>query len=101
MTDIQSHGRFGGTLTLEMQAARYIRFSASAGFLWSPPFVLTQADACNPNVEQSTSDPRRVGTCRGGIINPHHRPVIDMPGNRFRIEGMLQIDLMFQITAMF
>ena len=107
LTDVQSHGRFGGTLTLEMQAARYIRFAAGAGFLWSPPYVLTQADACNPNVDAFDSggaalvDLRRVGTCRGGIINPHHRPAIDMPGNRFRVEGTWQIDLSFSITAMF
>lgn len=101
MTDVQSHGRFGGTLYIEMQAARYIRFTAGAGFLWSPPYVLTQADACNPNVDQVGADPRRVGTCRGGIINPHHRPVLDMPGNRFRVEGVWQIDLSFMITAMF
>lgn len=107
LTDVQSHGRFGGTLFLEMQAARYIRFTAGAGFFYSPPYVITQADACNPNVDAYDSagnplvDPRRIGTCRGGIINPHHRPVIDMPGNRFRVERNWQIDLSFTITAMF
>lgn len=104
LTDVQSHGRFGGLVTLEMQAARYIRFAAAVGWVWSPPYVLTQADACNPNVStgaDSDVDLRRVGTCRGGIINPHHRPVIDMPGNRFRVAGTWQIDLSFTITAMF
>ncbi len=102
LTDVQSHGRFGGTIALEMQAARYIRFGASAGFLVSPPYGLTIADACNPNVSQTTvSDPRLIGTCRGGIINPAHRPVIDLPGDRFRIQGWTQVDINVWVTAMF
>jgi len=102
LTDVQSHGRFGGTLGVEMRAARYIRFGASAGFLYSPPYALTISDACNPNVTQmSVSDPRLVGTCRGGIINPAHRPVIDLPGDRFRMNGMTQIDINVWVTAMF
>ncbi len=102
LTDVQSHGRFGGTIALEMQAARYIRFGASAGFLYSPPYGLTISDACNPNVSQTAvSDSRLVGTCRGGIINPAHRPVIDLPGDRFRIQGWTQIDINVWVTAMF
>lgn len=102
LTDVQSHGRFGGTFSIEMQAARYVRFGASAGFLYSPPYGLTISDACNPNVSQTTvSDPRLVGTCRGGIINPAHRPVIDLPGDRFRINGAYQVDINVWVTAMF
>jgi len=102
LTDVQSHGRFGGTLGLEMRAARQIRFGASAGFLYSPPYALTISDACNPNVSQSAiADDRLAGSCRGGIINPAHRPVIDLPGDRFRITGMTQIDINVWVTAMF
>jgi hypothetical protein len=102
MTDVQSHGRFGGTFSLEMRAARYIRFGASVGFLYSPPYALTISDACNPNVSQMTvTDTRLIGTCRGGIINPAHRPVIDLPGDRFRINGLTQVDINVWVTAMF
>ncbi len=102
LTDVQSHGRFGGTLSLEMQAARYIRFGASVGFLYSPPYALTISDACNPNVSQSAvGDTRLIGSCRGGIINPAHRPVIDLPGDRFRITGWTQVDINVWVTAMF
>jgi hypothetical protein len=102
MTDVQSHGRFGGTLGLEMRAARYIRFGASAGFLYSPPYALTISDACNPNVSQmAVADDRLVGTCRSGIINPAPRPAIDLPGDRFRITGMTQVDINVWVTAMF
>jgi hypothetical protein len=102
LTDVQSHGRFGGTLGLEMRAARYIRFGASVGFLYSPPYALTIATACNPNISQtSVADPRVIGQCTGGIINPAHRSVIDMPGDRFRITGWTQIDINVWVTAMF
>jgi hypothetical protein len=102
LTDTQSHGRFGGTLTLEMQAARYVRFSLATGFLYAMPYVITQADACNPNVSQdSVSDQRLVGTCRGGIINPAHRPAIDLPGQRFRVNGTTQVDITISVTAQF
>lgn len=102
LTDVQSHGRFGGTISLEMQAARYIRFGASFTYLYSPPYALTISDACNPNVSQTTvTDTRLIGTCRGGIINPAHRPVIDLPGDRFRVQGMQNIDINVWVTAMF
>jgi len=104
LTDTQSHGRFGGQLTLEMVAARYIRFSVLAGFMYSPAYVITQADACNPNVTPVDpplgEDPRR-GTCASGIINPHHRPVIDLPGTRFRMAEQWQVDLGINVTATF
>lgn len=104
LTDTQSHGRFGGQLTLEMVAARYIRFSVLAGFMYSPAYVITQADACNPNVTPVDTpggeDPRR-GTCASGIINPHHRPVLDLPGVRFRMAEQWQVDLGINVTATF
>jgi hypothetical protein len=104
LTDTQSRGRFGGQLTLEMVAARYIRFSVLAGFMYSPAYVITQADACNPNVTPvdppGGEDPRR-GTCASGIINPHHRPVLDLPGVRFRMAEQWQVDLGINVTATF
>jgi hypothetical protein len=102
LTDTQSHGRFGGSLTLEMRAARYVRFALTTGFLYSMPYVITQADACNPNVGQDdVTDRRLIGTCRGGIINPAHRPAIDLPGQRFRVNGSTQVDLSITVTAIF
>lgn len=108
-TDTQSHGRFGGQVTLEIQAAQYVRFQVGTQFLYSMPYNLTQTDACNPNVRASeVTDARLFGDCRppsstsnASILNPHHRPVIDMPGNRFRMDGLWQIDLYANVTAMF
>jgi len=101
LTDTQAHARLGGQLTLEMRAARYVRFSLSTAFFHSPSYDITQADACNPNVSGTGGDDRLVGTCRSGIINPHHRPVIDLPGQRFRMESVTQVDVAVNATAMF
>lgn len=108
-TDTQSHGRVGGQITLEMQAAQYVRFQVGTLFMYSTPYNITQTDACNPNVRAAdVTDMRLYGDCRpststsnASIINPHHRPVIDMPGNRFRMDGLWQIDLYANVTAMF
>ncbi|MBN8609353.1 MAG: hypothetical protein J0L92_02125 [Deltaproteobacteria bacterium] len=109
-TDTQSHARIGGQITLEMQAAQYVRFQVGTLFMYSTPYNITQTDACNPNVRAAdvSSDARLAGDCRpsasasnASIINPHHRPVIDMPGNRFRMSELWQIDLYANVTAMF
>jgi hypothetical protein len=101
LTDTQSRGRFGANLFVEMVAARYVRFSAYGGFTYSPSYVITQADACNPNVSGvSDTDPRR-GTCVSGIINPHHRPSIDLPGQRFRMDDVWTVDIGVTATATF
>jgi hypothetical protein len=92
LTDTQAFGRFGTSLTLEMRAARYVRFAFGAGVTYMTPHMITFADACNPNVGGIASDDSRRGTCREGIVNPHHRPVIHLPGNRFRVDGEIVFD---------
>jgi len=92
LTDTESHGRIGGRFALEMQAARYVRFVAGVGLAWSTPYNITYADACNPNIDPDPADPR-IGTCRSGIINPHHRSVVDLPGQRFRVDSEMTVDI--------
>jgi hypothetical protein len=99
LTDMQSHGRIGGRIGVEMQAARYVRFQVNAGVAWESPYLLSFADACNPNIDGNGDD--RMGTCRSGIINPHHRSSIDLPGNRFRLDGELTFDIGAAITGQF
>lgn len=101
LTDTQSRGRFGTSLFVEMVAARYVRFSAYGGFTYSPSYVITQADACNPNVSGISDTDSRRGTCVSGIINPHHRPAIDLPGQRFRMDDMWTVDIGITATATF
>jgi hypothetical protein len=102
LTDTQAHARLGFHLILELQAARYVRFGINASVLHSPSYILTFSDACNPNVGSPPGgDARLIGSCRSGIINPHHRPTIDLPGQRFRMESMTQVDLGVTATVQF
>ena len=102
LTDTQSHARIGGRFALQMQAARYVRFTAATEVRHSPSYTITQSDACNPNASGiPDSDTARRGTCESGIINPHHRPTIDLPGQRFRMESLTEVDVSIQVTALF
>jgi hypothetical protein len=96
LTDTSSHGRVTGQVGIEMQAARYVRFLLNAAVGHSTGYMLTFTDACNPNVSPDAGD-SRMGDCRSGIINPHHRSVLDLPGHRFRMQSELTID--FSATA--
>ncbi len=95
-----ANGRLGGRLSLEMQAARYVRFQLGGGLYYTTGYLATFTDACNPNVSPGVDDIRQ-GTCRNGIINPHHRSIIDLPGNRFRVESAFTLDFFARATAQF
>ncbi len=118
LTDMQSHGRIGGQVAIEMQAARYVRFQLGGGIFYTSPYLATFTDSCNPNADPSdeelslpvSRDPMdpgpvqsdsRIGTCRNGIINPHHRSAIDLPGQRFRVGGEVTFDFFASATAQF
>jgi hypothetical protein len=103
LTDTQSHAEFGMHVGAEMWAARYVRFLLSMDLTYIEPFLITYADACNPNVNDDMiddDDPRR-GTCRRGIINPHHRPQVDLPGQRFRVDEQVRIEIRAQVNGTF
>lgn len=101
LTDVQDHGEFGGTLALELQAARYVRFRFGADFDYITSHLITVTDACNPRVTPSSTADSRIGGCNEGIINSHHRPVLDLPGNRFQQSGSLRTRIFIEATAQF
>ena len=101
LTDVQDHGEFGGTLALELQAARYVRFRVGADFDYITSHFITVTDACNPRVTPSRTDDSRIGGCNEGIINSHFRPVLDLPGNRFQQAGSLRTRIFIEATAQF
>lgn len=92
MTQVESHMRLGAELQLMIQAARYVRFTLGFGVGYVTPYLLTGASPCNDTVGGGEDDPR-AGACAKGITNPSHRPVIDQPGRRFRLDGVLTLDL--------
>lgn len=100
LSDVQAHVAFGGTLAVELQAARYVRFRFGASIERRTKHLLTYTDQCNPNVDPETGDPR-IGTCDQGIINPLHRFTLDFPGRRFYVDGATTWELFVQAQAQF
>lgn len=100
VTNVAAHGQFGLDLAIVMQAARYVRFGLGFGLAYTTPHLLTGAAACNAEVSASPNDPR-IGSCSAGIVNPIHRPVLDLAGNRFRLGGALDTQLVAMATGQF
>ena len=101
LTDSAPYASLGGRVGLQMRAARFVSFSLGAGLWYIEPHVITYTDACNPNVEDVPDSDPRTGTCRRGVINPHHRPAIDLPGRTYRQDESVRLELSFQVTGMF
>ncbi|MCB9593217.1 MAG: hypothetical protein H6719_10835 [Sandaracinaceae bacterium] len=115
LTDTAPFASLGGRFGLEMRAARFVDFQLGAAVWYIEPHVITYTDACNPNADPNPPSPgpdgvlgtaddvhdARAGTCRRGIVNPHHRPAIDLPGRTFRQNESVQVELSFAVTGMF
>lgn len=100
LTDTQAHARLGARAAIEMQAARYVRFTLGVSVFYNTPYLISSTDPCNPNATVGEADPR-VGTCSSGILNPSYRASIDTPGRRFRLDGDFTINVDAMLTAQF
>lgn len=94
-----AHARLGGQLSLELQAAKVVRFVLGANLSYATPYLITGTEPCNLS-GGGAGDPR-AGSCESGIQNPHYRAVIDGPGQRFRVRGELVVDLFANAVAQF
>jgi hypothetical protein len=99
-TSVQSHASLAFDTEVVMQAARYVRFSLGLGFAYLTPHLITGAPACNGDVEAGAGD-TRMGSCGPGILNPQHRPAIDAPGRRFRLDSELTVRLLAAAVGQF
>lgn len=108
VTDAEAHGIFGGSLGLLVQANEYIKFNGGFGWQYIQAYDVSSADACNPDF--SNIEAGQAGRCRGsttaggvkvtGAPNPNHRPVIDLPGRRFRVTESFTYSLWINATLM-
>lgn len=101
ITDTQAHARLGGRVSLDMQAARYVRFTLGVSLYYNSPYLITGADPCNPQVTPDGASDQRVGTCSSGVLNPSYRSSIDTPGRRYRLDGDFTINFDAMLTAQF
>ncbi len=100
LSNVDAHMKLGVETAFVMQAAQYIRFRLGFGFAYQSAHLLTNADRCNADVHVALGDPRG-GSCAPSAWNPLYRPVIDLPGQRFRLSGDLIFDLFAAAVAQF
>lgn len=105
VTDVEAHGIFGGRMGFIVQAAEYIRFNLGFGLTHVQAHNITASDACNPDFDPQ---PGAAGRCRSGgtgrvtgAPNPNHRPLLDLPGRRFRQAETIIWDAWISGTIMF
>ena len=108
VTDVEAHGSFGGHLGFAIYAAEFIRFNVGGGFTYVQAHLVSTSDACNPDFSPEVG---AAGRCKGsstvgttvvtGAPNPNHRPLIDLPGRRFRVTETYLWDAYVSGTVMF
>ena len=94
MTTIDAHVDMRGDLELLVRAARYVRFRFGLGISAATAHLITGASPCAAAVTSS-------GTCEGGQDNPSYQPIIDRPGNRFRITDIIGVSLSASAAGQF
>jgi hypothetical protein len=92
LTNADAHARVGLETALVMQAAQYVRFRLGFGLAFVSPYLLTNTVRCNADSHAANGDPR-AGDCYPNLWNPQYRPVIDLPGQRFRLVDDVVFDL--------
>ncbi|MBW2277510.1 MAG: hypothetical protein JRF63_08465 [Deltaproteobacteria bacterium] len=93
MTDVENYATFYGTLFAMIQPAKYVKFKLGINVGHESEHFITKTDQCP--ADKMLSD----GTCQ--MYNWGHRPAVDTPGNRFRIEQTLMWSLFIDAIAMF
>jgi hypothetical protein len=102
LTDVSSRLKTGLRLGIDLQAAEYIRFGLGTSVSWVTAHAITGADPCNSgSSDASRSGSYRGATCGSNVVNPAHRPTIDLPGRRFWMQGEILVDLYATATAQF
>ena len=93
LTTTASHVVLGGSATVSVQPAKFLRFTLGATVAWTSPHTITNTDACNPGQTVPADHPEWRGGCQGSSSpDPTHRPVIDSAGGRFRTTDDLTWD---------
>lgn len=93
-TSTASYATIGTSVSVSIQAARFLRFNLGGTFLFNTSHLITNTDACNPSTQPPADHPEWRGGCvSNSAPDPLHRPVIDAPGGRFRTSEDMQFEL--------
>jgi hypothetical protein len=98
LSEVQAHLRYGGRVGVEIQAARYVRFSVGTELQWATTHALTGRLPCD-GPSKGLADDGRV--CSSGRADKRERGVIDAPGRRFIMRDQLLLGVYANATASF
>ncbi len=110
LTDVQQHGVYTLSGSVNWQVGEFVKFNVGAGYTLAQSHFITFDQACNPDF---ASDLSKAGPCKGtkpedsskevpsGIPNPNYRKTINDPGHRFKVSGSSAIDAWINATVMF
>ncbi len=98
VTETQAYSTLGGDVGLNVQAGRYTRFRGLFGMTSDLPHFITFATAGSDR----DGDGRVNSTNPSdGEANPAYREVIDLPGRRFKVDGVRIWHLSIDLVAVF
>ncbi len=111
LTDVQQHGVYTLSGSVNWQVGEYVKFNLGAGYTLTQAHFITFDQACNPDFANDLS---KSGPCHGtkpdgagtkdvasGIPNPNYRKPINDPGHRFKVSGASDVDAWINATVMF
>ena len=95
MTDVENYATFFGHIYVMIQPAKYVKFVLGFKGAHESEHFITKTDQCPADQVASGTN----GEC--GAYNWGHRPELDLPGNRFRIEDTFVWSLYIDAVAQF
>ena len=107
LTDVQQHGVYTLSGSVNWQVGEYVKFNVGAGYTLTQAHFITFDQACNPDF---SNDLGAAGPCKSqksgqdvasGIPNPNYRKPINDPGHRFKVSGASDVDAWINATVMF
>jgi len=109
LTDVQQHGVYTLSGSVNWQVGEYVKFNVGAGYTLTQAHFITFDQACNPDF---SNDLGAAGPCKSqkattgedvpsGIPNPNYRKAINDPGHRFKVSGASDVDAWINATVMF
>ncbi len=110
LTDVQQHGVYTLSTSLNWQAGEYVKFNVGGSYTITQAHFITFDQACNPDFQ---GDATKAGPCHGaaastaglpkanGIPNPNYRKAINDPGRRFKVSDANDFDAWVNATVMF
>lgn len=112
LTDVQQHGVYTLSGSVNWQVGEFVKFNVGAGYTLTQAHFITFDQACNPDFANDLS---KAGPCHGtrsadgstpkdvpsGIPNPNYRKPINDPGHRFKVSGSSDVDAWINATVMF